>query len=351
MRRPRSEAPTRSDVLAGRYDAGYLLGPYRRLFLACARREDERRRAASGGVLTRTLCALLESGRTDAVLAVGFVPSAPLAPRYLTLETPEAVRAAAGSVYAYISPAELTAALDAAQAAGRRTAVVCQPCLVPLVRRRQAAGEPVVFVGSFFCGWNMTLAATEHLVRKAGFRPDEVAEVRYRHGDYPGGFMVRTRDGRERSFPKAAYELINMQFLRRGCAGCSRYMGEDADLACGDAWLRGRADLTAVVVRTPVGLEVLGLARDGLDCFSLDEMTLVRMHLGNLRYKKYGLSLPLRTLTWLFNRALPKGLPPLGLLTRVSEARRARRVGVDLPELIPVVLEAEASGDGGPEHG
>ncbi|MGE4552246.1 MAG: Coenzyme F420 hydrogenase/dehydrogenase, beta subunit C-terminal domain, partial [Desulfovibrionaceae bacterium] len=311
MRRPRSEAPSRDDVLAGRYDAEFLLGPYRRLLLAHARVEADRRRAASGGVLTRTLCALLQSGRADAVLAVGFAPDAPLAPRYLTLTTPEAVRAAAGSVYAYIPPRELTAALDAARAAGRRAAVVCQPCLAPLVRRRQAADPgAVVLVASFFCGWNMTLDATAHLVRKAGFDPADVAEVRYRHGDYPGGFMVRTRDGRERRFSKAAYELLNMQFLRPGCGRCACYMGDGADLACGDAWLRGRADLSAVLARTQAGLDALALAADGLECFALAEADLVRMHLGNLRYKKYGLSAPMRLLTWLFNSALPKNLPP-----------------------------------------
>ncbi|MGE4505107.1 MAG: Coenzyme F420 hydrogenase/dehydrogenase, beta subunit C-terminal domain [Desulfovibrionaceae bacterium] len=353
MKRPRAEAPKRTDARAGRYDGAYLLGPYERLLLARSKNPATQRAAASGGVLTETLSALLERGEVEAVLSVGFAGGDPLTPRYLPSFTPRELRERCGSVYAYVSPSELKHA--AGKLAGRPVAVVCQPCLVPLVRRWQASGPgekrpDVRFVASFFCGYNMTIDATYHLLGKAGVRPEDAAWVRYRHGAYPGGFAVGAKDGREVRFGKESYELVNLQFVRRGCSRCGLYMGEGADLSCGDAWLKGQRNLTAVLARTPLGLEKLAQVADRLELFELPERTLVDMHLHNLVYKKYGNPLPLRLLNAFFRDVLPKGWAPFRLLSAASRKRREKKIGVGL-KLVPMDKDQliPASPEGGPD--
>lgn len=332
-----NNAPKRKDVSAGTYDREWLLGPIERMLLGHAVDPVARDAAASGGVLTATLCGLFERGEVDAVLAVGFAPDDPVNPRYLVLASPQAVLAQAGSVYSYIPASDLRRAMLEADAAGYgRLAVVCQPCLVPVVRRWQARGEhDVRAVCSFFCGWNMTHDATHFLLDKAGVRPEDVRSLGYRRGPYPGGFGVTAKDGREICFRKECYELVNMQFVRPGCAACTFYMGEGADIVCGDAWLKEYRSLTTVLARTQRGLELLEGARsgNGLELFELEEKTLLRMHLHNLRYKKYGLSPTMQSLTRLFNQRLPKRLAPFRLLSLLSRVRRSLKMGVRIGAL------------------
>lgn len=335
MKRPRAQAPKRDDIPAGNYDGGHLLGRYERLLLVRSRDGETARRAASGGVVTETLCSLLERGEVDAVLSAGFAEGDPLTPRYLIHRTPESLRAAAGSVYVYIPPSELKRVV--AGCAGERLAVVCQPCLVNLVRGWQRRGaHDIRAVVSFFCGYNMTFDATDCLLAKARVRPGEVEWLRYRHGEYPGGFAVRARDGREVRFGKESYELLNLQFVHPKCSRCSLYMGECADLSCGDAWTREHRDLTAVLARTQAGLDLLADAADRLEFHELAERDLVAMHLHNLVYKKHGNPWFLRALTVLFRDVLPKPLAPFRLLSALSRWRRSRKVGVSVGPLKPV---------------
>ncbi|MBU1610826.1 MAG: Coenzyme F420 hydrogenase/dehydrogenase, beta subunit C-terminal domain [Proteobacteria bacterium] len=335
MRRSRKDAPTYHDIPAGKYDAEFLLGEYKRLLLARSGDALVREAAASGGVITEVLCAGLARGEFDAVLSVGFAGDDPVTPCYLVSRTPEELRARSGSVYSYVSPTQLKEAV--AGLGGRRLAVVCQPCLVPLVRRWQERGEhDVRAVVSFFCGYNMTHEATHYLLGKAGVRPEDVAWIRYRHGDYPGGFAVKPRNGEPVGFGKESYELVNLQFVRRGCSHCSLYMGEDADLSCGDAWIQEHPNLTAVLARTEAGLSLLEASQERLEFYALKERDLLAMHLHNLVYKKYGNSWFLRLLTVVFRDLLPKPLAPFRLLSALSRHRRSRKIGVSVPDLKPV---------------
>lgn len=346
MRRPHGEAPRREDVDSGNYDAEFYLGPYQRLELARTGNEAALERAASGGVLTEVCASLLEKGEVDAVVSVGFGPDDPVTPRVLASRGREDLIARSGSVYCYISPGEFIEA--AHEFASDRVAVICQPCLVPMMRKFQARGWQenlglkVRYVFSFFCGYNMTHGATRYLLRKAGVRPDEVEWLRYRHGDYPGGFAVKPKDGREVSFGKEAYEYLNLAFVRGGCYRCSLYMGEGADLSCGDAWLREHERLTACLVRTDAGLAALAAAESRLERYELPETTLMHMHLHNLIYKKHGNSVFLRLLAALFQDFWPKSLVPFRLLCRLSRLRRKRKIGASLPTLTPVKTPEES---------
>lgn len=338
MKRPRSQAPTRQKVADETCDTAYLLGSYKRLLLGRSADATLRSGAASGGVITEVLCKLLESGGADAVLSVGFSADDPVNPGYLVSRTPEELRKRAGSVYTYISPSELKHAVAAV--ARERVVIVCQPCLVPLVRRWQKSSElDVVGVISFFCGYNMTHDATLYLLRMAEVTPERVAGIRYRAGEYPGGFCVTDVDGRETCFGKGSYELANLRFVRPGCARCSLYMGEEADLACGDAWLNGRRDFTAIVARTTVGIDLLKQAGKRLKLYALPEDILLNMHLPNLIYKKHGNGLVLRLASWAFKifPFLSDSRRAFDFWSAISEKRRARKVGVELAELTAVV--------------
>lgn len=348
MRRPRNEAPRREDIATGNYDAEYLLGTYQHLELARSRDADVCGRSASGGVITETLSALLDAGELDAVLSVGFAAGDPITPRYLVSRNREQLLNNSGSVYSYISPKDLLKALNSQQQG--RLAVVCQPCMVPFMRRiqnrswKEDHGGHIKLIISFFCGYNMTPDATTYLLGKAGVAPKDVEWIRYRHGEYPGGFAVKAKGGPKAGqvlgFGKEAYEYVNLAFLRGGCSRCAYYMGDGADLSCGDAWLKEHRGLTAVLARTEAGRAALDNAGARLERYELPEKTLMEMHLHNLNYKKYGNSLPMRMLTTFFGEVLPKPLAPFRLLCGLSKMRRRRKIGTSLPRL--TLLNSEA---------
>ena len=351
MKRPLSTAPGRGDIQAGRYDTLYLLGEFEGVFLGHAARPELRRAGASGGVLTAVLTSLLERGEVDGVVSVGFAPGAPLEPRFLLSRNANELRANAGSVYCYMRLAGLEQILTAN--AQLRLAVVCQPCHVPVMRKLQSTRpQQIRHVFSFFCGYNMGFAATAYLLRQLGIPQEQVQRIEYRGGEYPGGFQATTKGGRQKGFGKECYELVNLRFLRKGCELCSLYMGEGADLALGDAWLKGRQSLNVILARTPAGLECLRLAAETqrISLFQFSGPELARMHLHNLRYKKYGHSRFMRILLWILRDFLPGQLVPFRILNSLSRVRRRFKIGIELPELVPAALVERSAETDVPPH-
>lgn len=341
MKRQLSTAPGRGEVLAGNYDSAYLLGEHLGVYLGCASTPLLREKGASGGLMTAVLSLLLEQGRVDAVVSVGFEPNGPLTPRFLLSRTADELRAKAGSVYCHMRISGLEQLV--AGHAQLRLAVVCQPCHVAAVRKLQSSRYGHIrYVFSFFCGYNMEFEATAYLLRRLGIPQDEVARIEYRGGPYPGGFQATRKDGRVAGFGKECYELVNLRFLRKGCEQCRLYMGEGADLALGDAWLRGRRNLNVVMARTTLGLECLQQALLALriDLYRFSGRDLVLMHLHNLRYKKYGHSRFMGLVLWVLRDILPERLLPFGLLISLSRLRRRFKIGIKAPELIPADLPA-----------
>ncbi len=344
MKRPLTTAPGRGEVLAGNYDAAYLLGEHCGVFLGCASAPMLREAGASGGLMTAVLTLLLEQGAVDAVVSVGFEPGAPLSPRFQLSRTSEELRAKAGSVYCYMRLSNLERLV--ADNAHLRLAVVCQPCHVAAVRKLQASRHGHIrYVFSFFCGYNMEFEATAYLLRRLGIPQGEVARIEYRGGPYPGGFQATRKNGRVSGFGKECYELVNLRFLRKGCEQCRLYMGEGADLALGDAWLRARRNLNVALARTALGLECLrqALLAQRIELYRFTEQELALMHLHNLRYKKYGHSRFMRSVLWVLRDLLHEHLIPFGLLVSLSRLRRRFKIGIDVPELTPADLPRAAS--------
>jgi 3-phosphoshikimate 1-carboxyvinyltransferase len=119
-----------------------------------------------------------------------------------------------------------------------RIAVVGVPCEIQAVRKMKnlvpipAVAEKIVLAVEIACASSTKLAGTEYLItEKLGIPLQDVAEVRYRNGEYPGEFAVKTRDGQRRSLP--FFEVVD-EFKRFKTHRC---------LVCGD-WWSGLADVS-----------------------------------------------------------------------------------------------------------
>lgn len=311
-----------------RYEvASWLLGPYRKLWTGHAREEAVRRRGASGGVISRVLIHLLESGQVDGAVVLRQGVPAPEAASPVIARTREEVLAAAQSVYA-VTP--VLTVLPEIETFPGRLAFVGLPEQVAALRMLQAAGHPaarkVVFVAGPYVGTNMYRGAVRAFLRAHGVRDDvAIARLEWRAGEWPGHLRVETADGRVFTAHKFYYNYLIPFYVSRNCQITPDFSNELTDLSVGDAW---SPDLEAaggghsvVVARSGRAVEVLEeMAASGL--LALEPVAFERaaaMHGHMIDFKKRGSFLRLE-------RQARRGLPVPEFGYRPSEIPRDRRL-------------------------
>ncbi|MGH7321698.1 MAG: Coenzyme F420 hydrogenase/dehydrogenase, beta subunit C-terminal domain [Candidatus Rokuibacteriota bacterium] len=218
--------------------SSWLLGPYRRVWTGFATDPTVRRRCASGGVISRILIHLLESGRVQGAVVLRQSLRHPEVASPVIATDREQVLAAAESIYA-VTPT-LTILPEMAAFDGR-LAFVGLPEQVATLRLLQAAGHPaaskVVFVLGPYTGTNMYAGAVRAFLRAQGV-PDHVgiASLRWRAGEWPGYLEVHTLDGQVFRAPKFHYNYLIPFYIARNCEITPDFTNETTDLSVGDAW-------------------------------------------------------------------------------------------------------------------
>ena len=310
-------------------DSDFLISPYQRLFVGYSNNKGYRHVGSSGGIGSELACFVLEKGLVDLIIGVGFSKLDPTLPEYQVVEYPKDIGKLSGSKYVYMKFKPLSQLLHLHRE--KAIAVFVQPCFVKAIRSLQRNKYPnIKYIYSFFCGYNITYKGTEYLICKTKIKKEDVDSIAYRWGNYPGGFMVKSKEGRIVSFGKECYEVIDLMFLRKGCKNCSYYMGEGADVALGDAWIKDLRRSSVIITRSDAGTRLIeDMHSEGkIKLYDLKNVDLIKMHWHNLKFKKYGLSAFLTFLHILLKSALAKKLVPFKLMILLSRVRRKFAVGV-----------------------
>ncbi len=307
--------------------SSWLLGPYRRLWTGYAAEEAIRRRGASGGVISRVLIHLLESGQVDgAVVLRQGVPTPEIASPVITTNRDE-VLAAAQSVYA-VTP--VLSILPEMEAFPGRLAFVGLPDQVATLRMLQAAGHPaaqkVVFVAGPYVGTNMYSGAVRAFLRAHRVKDGvPIAKLEWRAGEWPGHLRIETTDGRVFTAHKFYYNYLIPFWISRSSQITPDFSNELTDLSVGDAWSpdleKAGGGHSVVVARTDRAVELLEeMARQGL--LSLEPVAFERaaaMHGHMIDFKKRGSFLRLE-------KQERRGLPVPDFGYRPAEIPRDRRL-------------------------
>lgn len=215
-----------------------LLGAYRQVFTGYAADPAVRRRGASGGVISRVLIHLLESGQIEGAVVLRQGLHSPEAATPVIATSREEILAAAQSIYA-VTPT-LTILPEIAAFPGR-LAFVGLPEQVTALRMLQAAGHPaaqkVVFVAGPYTGTNMYAGAVRAFLRMQGVK-DAIAitSLQWRAGEWPGYLQVETADGRVFKAQKFYYNYLIPFYISRNCQITPDFTNEATDLSVGDAW-------------------------------------------------------------------------------------------------------------------
>jgi coenzyme F420 hydrogenase subunit beta len=189
--------------------------------------------AAAGGAGTTLMLTALRSGLADAVIVVGRDANRPWVPAALITDSEDEVIRCGQTSYC------LTPNLQRLRDPRfKRIALIGVPCEIQAVRKMQnlvplpEVAEKVVLAVEIACASSTKLAGTEFLItEKLGFKLQDVTEMRYREGEYPGLFTVKTRDGQQKSLP--FFEVVD-EFKRHKTHRC---------LVCAD-WWSGLADVS-----------------------------------------------------------------------------------------------------------
>jgi coenzyme F420 hydrogenase subunit beta len=266
-------------------------GPRHRLAKGYAQDQEIRFKAASGGVISAICCHLLAAGEVELILHVATDPAAPLRSVGRVSRSRVEILDALGARYGPAAPlTELCRLLDL----GRPFAVVGKPCDIAgvrnLARHDARAASLIKYAIAFFCAGVSSLAVSQRLVGKYGLTEGDVRLLRYRGHGCPGPTRIEARDGRvfEQTYDETWGDELNQEIQFR-CKICPDATGEQADIACGDAWITADGyahgeyeSWNVVVARTGRGRDLLDRMERGrhlhLEACGIDALERMQPH-------------------------------------------------------------------------
>jgi coenzyme F420 hydrogenase subunit beta len=132
-----------------------------------------------------------------------------------------------------------------------------------------------------------------------GIPLDQVAKVWYRKGEYPGRFTVETKDGQTHTRSSFEYIWPIIHYKRDRCLVCFDYTAELSDISVGDYFYpemkRGVPGLSAVIIRTDIGKQLVEAARDANYIAIPGPAEKDNFYMGGFETKKHGGSFYLDT--------------------------------------------------------
>ncbi|HEC34679.1 MAG TPA: coenzyme F420 hydrogenase [Chloroflexi bacterium] len=288
--------PTAYCDLFGGLPRNWLIGPYRRVFVGYSRVSEIRRRAASGGVLTQTLVYLLEKEKIDGAVVVCQGQPRPWQAEPIIARSVDEVIRASQSVYV---PVPVNTILTDMETFNGRLAYVGLPDQVASLRQLQKLGYRGALKADYvlgpYVGVSMYFGAIESYLRSNGIRDlNDVVELRYREGEWPGYLQIRTRSGAVLRARKFYYNYLIPFYITQSSLLSVDFTNELTDISVGDAWHpryeeRG-GGFSVVVVRSEKGEDLL-MAMQRAGMLALEEIGLeeaLSMHAHMLDFKKRG---------------------------------------------------------------
>lgn len=280
----------------GELPKNWLIGPYRRVFVGYSSVPDIRRGGASGGVITQTLVYMLKQGEIDGAIVVRQGEPKPWQAEPIIARSADDILASSQSVYV---PVPVNTLLPDMKSFDGELAYVGLPDQVASLRQLQRTGyqgtRKVKLIIGPYVGTSLYFGAVESYLRSNGIRNlEEVTELRYREGEWPGYLQVRTQSGRVLRAKKFYYNYLIPFYITRSSLLSVDFTNELTDISVGDAWNpRYEAQgggFSVIIARSKKGEDLLTeMQQKGV--LKLEEIELeeaLSMHAHMLDFKKRG---------------------------------------------------------------
>ena len=273
----------------GEHAKNDYIGCYKSIFAAHSEKNEIRENGSSGGVVTSLLLHLLDKGLIDGAVLVGTDSKKPWNYEVKIARTRDEIIESSQSKYTLVP---LNSILRKISEENGNFAVVGLPCHIHGIRKLQALGwahsNKIKLLIGLFCGFNMRFSATEDLIKKLGVDKEDVINLQYRGGSYPGGFSLKTAD-HEKSLDKSYYNILNLLYVPERCLLCIDLMNELADISIGDIWRKNiKGGWSSVIIRNEIGRKMFNQAADDdyIVYEEISEDALSRSHAHLIKHKK-----------------------------------------------------------------
>ena len=222
----------------GKLPEQWLIGNVEKTFVGYSANEDVRRIGASGGVITQVLLYLLEKGMIQGAITLKHGTPEPWLARPVIATSAQEILAGAQSVYA---PIPVNAILSEIETFDGEVALVGLPDQIASIRKLQALGHPSVekikYLLGPYVGINMYSGAVMRFARSNGIKTkEEIAEVRYRDGEWPGYLRITSKSGKTVKAEKFYYNYLLPFYITRSTLYSIDFANDFTDISVGDAW-------------------------------------------------------------------------------------------------------------------
>jgi len=233
-------------------------GIYRRIVIAQARDKSILQVCQDGGVVTALLMFALENGLVDGAVVSGVSENRPFYPVPRLATTPKEVLECAGTRYFY-SP-NLIAFQEGIKQKKESLAFVGTPCQIHALRKIEMFplkkyAKPLRLTIGLMCTESFTYEGLmeKHIQRELGINPHDISKMNIK-----GKVLVNTKSGEIKTISLKDAK----KYTRKGCASCTDFSAELADISAGGL---GLSDWTFTIIRTEKGEELFQNAeREGL---------------------------------------------------------------------------------------
>jgi coenzyme F420 hydrogenase subunit beta len=220
------------------YPDNWITGVVKKSGVGYSKNDAIRLLGASGGVITQTLIYLLDSKKIDGAVLVKLGVDAPWKAWPVIATTKEEIMACAQSVYA---PVPVNAILEKTARFKGNLAYVGLPDQVAAVRTLQMNGHESVssikYILGPYVGINMYQNSLLSFLKSNGYKSlDDIKELKYRDGEWPGYLSVKTKDGNIFKAEKFYYNYLLPFYITRYTKYAIDFANDFTDISVGDAW-------------------------------------------------------------------------------------------------------------------
>ncbi|MBS4022452.1 MAG: Coenzyme F420 hydrogenase/dehydrogenase, beta subunit C-terminal domain [Dethiobacter sp.] len=231
-------------------DYDYILGGYRKIYMARAINNSHHESGQYGGVVTALTAMSLREGLVDSsLLTANSVEDS--RPEYVIAMDEENVIRAAGSKYVVYPTVRGLYQREMSQK--DKTLVVGRPCQVTGLRKMQhytsvAQGKKVEFIIGLFCFWGLEYAFYNYLEDELGIHSITSIDIPKNRGA-----IIKTSS----EVHEVPLEKVRT-FIRRGCHSCFDPTSELADVSVGST--ESETSWCTLISRTEKGNELVNKA-------------------------------------------------------------------------------------------
>lgn len=245
-----------------------LLGDSLGFYLGRSMDKNILKAAASGGLISSLLVFALEETIIDGALLVRMSSHNPVEPEIFIARTREEILSAAQSKYV---PVPLNSKLEEIIETDGKFAVVGLPCHMHGIRKAEMMNEKLrnkikLHLG-LMCVHTLNIDALEFLSKKFKIKTENVKEIKFREGEWPGHITFKLYRGKDITIPFTRLSLFfnTYIFTPHRCLQCSDFINEFSDISFGDAHSEkdkiNRRGESLIVTKTTIGEQLLQKAK------------------------------------------------------------------------------------------